>query len=88
VAKLDVLCELCLPFVRVGGCFAAFKSGDCEEEAEQAAGAISLLGGKRHKIIRYEAGGMSRAVVLINKIKNTSSKYPRQFSKIIKTPLI
>lgn len=87
VARLDVLCELCLPFVRIGGCFAAMKSGDCEEEAEQAAGAVSLLGGKKHKIIKYEASGMSRAVVLVNKVKNTSSKYPRQYAKIIKTPL-
>lgn len=89
VARLNVLSELCLPLVTVGGTFIAMKSVDSDEEISQAAHAVSLLGGKVEKIIDYPIPGtdtVHRAVV-IQKIKATPKQYPRRFAKIKQAPL-
>jgi 16S rRNA (guanine527-N7)-methyltransferase len=89
VARLNVLAELCLPLVRVGGCFVAMKSADSDEEISQAAHGIGLLGGKVEKITDYTVPGtdtVHRAVV-IRKTKKTPAAYPRRFSKIKQSPL-
>lgn len=89
VARLNMLAELCLPLVTVGGTFIAMKSVDSDAEISQAARAISLLGGRVEKILDYTVPGtdtLHRAVV-IQKVKKTPGQYPRRFAKIKQSPL-
>lgn len=89
VARLNVLAELCLPFVAVGGAFIAMKSTDSDQEISEAARGIGMLGGKVEKIIDYPVPGtdtVHRAVV-IRKVKKTPGQYPRRFAKIKQSPL-
>lgn len=88
VAQLNTLCEYCLPYVKVGGKFIAYK-GDAGEEIKSAERAIKLLGGEIEEIIEYslpEDFG-KRTLVVIKKIKNTPSLYPRGQGKERKQPL-
>lgn len=88
VAKLRELCEYCLPLVKVGGYFAALKSGDIDEEVTQAESAIKLLGGDTPEIKRFTLpDGSERSIVLIKKKSQTATKYPRNQSKIKTKPL-
>ncbi|HRX92439.1 MAG TPA: 16S rRNA (guanine(527)-N(7))-methyltransferase RsmG [Candidatus Izemoplasmatales bacterium] len=88
VAKMNILTELCLPFVKNGGVFLAMKNASCEKEVEEAKEAIRILGGKMDKIVRYPiSAGCEHAVVVIKKEKPTSAGYPRPFAKIKKHPL-
>lgn len=88
VARLNVLVELCLPLVKVGGLFIAMKTQD-EVELNEAKNAISILGGKIENIISFNLPNDygKRSIIIIKKIKNTPSKYPRGFSKIKERPL-
>ncbi len=89
VADLRMLCELCLPFVKVGGVFLAMKAGDCREELDAAGRCITLLGGRLMKPYRYTIPGtdLTHQVIRIEKIAPTPEKYPRRFAKIQKAPL-
>lgn len=92
VAALPTLCEYCLPFVKVGGCFIALKGPDADREQEAAARAVSLLGGKvAHKTtVTLQADTiepMERQLIRIDKTRPTSSAYPRPSAKIAKRPL-
>ena len=89
VARLNVLCELCIPFVHVGGVFIAMKGPDCSEELNEAAKAISVLGGGNPEIKKYTIPGTDivHSAVIIKKLYNTPKDYPRQFGKIKKSPL-
>lgn len=89
VARLNVLSELCLPLVTVGGAFIAMKSADSDEEISQAARGIGLLGGKVERIWDYTVPGTDAVhrAVLIRKIKKTPGQYPRRFAKIKQAPL-
>lgn len=89
VASLNVLSELCLPLVRVGGVFAAMKSVDSGDEIESAQRAIELLGGKITRVEDYAIPccDMSHRLVIIEKVRPTPVKYPRAFAKIKKQPL-
>ncbi|MDF2567318.1 MAG: methyltransferase GidB [Oscillospiraceae bacterium] len=88
VANLAVLCEYCLPFVKVGGVFIALKGSDANNETEQAKGAIHILGAKIEDIKEMILpDGSSRGIVIIRKISQTPTKYPRQSAKISKNPL-
>lgn len=88
VAALPALCEYCLPFVKVGGVFAALKGPDVEEEARASERAVDLLGGELEELYEFELpGGQRRTVVLIRKISQTPAKYPRAAVKITKFPL-
>lgn len=87
VARLNILCELCLPFVKVGGCFLAMKAAAADEELQEAARAITLLGGKLERVAEYEIGGAPRRVLVIRKVRPTPLAYPRRFSKIKQQPL-
>lgn len=89
VASLPVLCELCLPFVKVGGAFLAMKSSHTEEEINEAKTAISLLGGKIIEVVDYTipTTQIVHRVVCIEKIAPTAKKYPRRFAQIKKQPL-
>lgn len=89
VAHLRELSEYCLPFVRVGGLFAAMKSGDVGQELDEAAKAIKLLGGKTEDVKRFTLpDGSARTIIFIKKISQTSPKYPRPPAKIAKSPLM
>ena len=86
VARLNTLCEYCMPFVKVDGNFVAYK-GDAEEEITEAQNAIKVLGGKLDDAYFYELDGAKRALVKIKKVKNTDKKYPRGNGKERKNPL-
>lgn len=89
VARLNVLCELCLPFVHVGGVFIAMKGPDCSQELSDASHAISVLGGAAPELVTYKIPGTDifHSAIIIKKIKPTPSIYPRQFGQIKKSPL-
>ena len=89
VANLSVLCELCLPLVKVGGYFLSMKSVDSDEELEQAQKAIRTLGGTVERTVDYQIPGtdVKHRVILIKKAAKTPEKYPRPFAKIKKNPL-
>jgi 16S rRNA (guanine527-N7)-methyltransferase len=87
VARLNTLCEYCLPYVKVGGSFVAYK-GDCGEEIEEASSAIKILGGKLKQVERYNLpGGDKRTLVVIEKVSSTPEKYPRGQGKERSKPL-
>ena len=88
VAQLNTLCEYCLPFVKVGGLFIAYK-GEVEKEIEESKNAIQILGGAIEKVYSYslpEDCG-KRSTVVIKKIKATPEKYPRGRGLERKKPL-
>ena len=88
VAKLPTLCEYCLPFVKIGGVFAAVKGPDGRSEAKLAENAVKILGGKIDSICDFFLpDGDKRVIVVIKKISQTPTKYPRQSAKISKSPL-
>lgn len=87
VARLNVLSEYCLPFVRVGGKFVAMKAS-VNDEVEEAQGAIKLLGGKMSEIKEFcLPDGSERRLVVIKKISQTPPKYPRASAQIAKKAL-
>ena len=89
VAALPVLCEYCLPFVRVGGCFIAMKGPGLEEELQAADRAIRTLGGKLESTAAFTLpDGSERRIAVIRKIAPTPKAYPRPAAKIKKSPLI
>lgn len=91
VASMNVLVELCLPFLSVGGVFLAQKSNGPEAQAEldQAKKAIRLLGGEIEACLPYQIPGLDREqqIVVVRKIAKTPSLYPRRFAKITAKPL-
>ncbi len=88
VARLDLLSELCLPLVKVGGVFLAMKGPGCSEELEEARHAIEVLGGEP-EVLTYAIPGtnLNHCVVRIRKVKETPEKYPRRWAKMQKTPI-
>ena len=89
VANLSVLCELCLPLVKVGGTFLSMKSVESDGELEQAEKAIRRLGGQVERTADYRIPGteVTHRVIFIKKVAETPKKYPRPFAKIKKNPL-
>ncbi len=86
VARLNTLCEYCIPFVKVGGTFYAFK-GNAEEEVLEAKNAVKILGGKVKAVHKSDLSGAVRTLVEIEKIEKTAVKYPRGNGKERKNPL-
>lgn len=84
VARMNVLSEYCLPYVKVGGAFCAMKGAQANEEFKESLNAINTLGGKLEKKYFFELpeNGGERAIAVVRKVKNTSQKYPRQSRKI------
>jgi 16S rRNA (guanine527-N7)-methyltransferase len=84
-----MLCELCIPFVKVGGCFLSMKSVDSNEELKAADHGIRLLGGRVEDLVDYPIPGteVTHRVVVIRKEKPTPKGFPRRFAKIQKAPL-
>ena len=89
VADLRLLAELCLPFVKVGGWFLSMKSVESDQELEQAAHAIKLLGGRVRETVDYAIPGsdVTHREVVIEKVAPTLKGYPRRWAKIQKEPL-
>ena len=89
VANLQMLSELCLPLVKVGGYFLSMKAVDSDQELADAKHAIEVLGGQVEKVETYAIPGtdVSHRLIFIKKIKETGKKYPRAFAKIKKNPL-
>ncbi len=89
VARLNLLCELCLPFVKVGGLFLAMKGPGAEEELNEAKRAIAALGGKAEGIRIYDVPGteLEHNVIVIRKVRDTPNRYPRRWAQMKKQPL-
>lgn len=89
VARLNVLCELCLPYVRAGGAFLALKGPALAEELDEAERVIKLLGGELERVFEYSVPGteLRHSIAVIRKVSATPKKYPRRFALIKKSPL-
>ena len=89
VARLNLLAELCLPFVKVGGIFAAMKGPEVTEELRNAEKGIRLLGGEVERVAEYAVPGteLRHNAVLIRKVSETPKKYPRKWGQMKKQPL-
>ncbi|MBM6761164.1 16S rRNA (guanine(527)-N(7))-methyltransferase RsmG [Megamonas hypermegale] len=90
VARLPIICEYCLPFVKDGGTFIALKGRQYEEEATQAQKAIKVLGGEIADIMPVKLPEIDdkRAVIYIKKIKSTPKTYPRKAGTPERNPIV
>lgn len=89
VANLSTLSEYCLPYIRVGGMFVPYKSGEIDDEVEQSKKAVRILGGNIKDVMKFELPGtdIHRSFVLIHKEQHTQKKYPRKAGIPAKEPL-
>lgn len=89
VANLSSLSEYCIPYVKVGGTFISYKSGAVEGELKNAQKAISILGGEEKQTLKFVLpdSDIERALVIIQKKKETPRKYPRKAGVPGKEPL-
>ncbi|MCI8360410.1 MAG: 16S rRNA (guanine(527)-N(7))-methyltransferase RsmG [Clostridiales bacterium] len=88
VARLPLLAEYCLPFVKAGGLFCALKGPDGERECGEAAAALGLLGGGKPFLRCYTLpGGDSRSIIVCEKTSQTPARFPRNPAQIAKKPL-
>ena len=89
VARLNLLCELCLPYVKKGGMFIAMKGPELDAELDESKRAIRTLGGVVEKKLDYTIPGtdVTHCAVLIRKCSDTPAKYPRRWAQIKKSPL-
>jgi 16S rRNA (guanine527-N7)-methyltransferase len=89
VARLNVLCELCLPYVRCGGAFLAMKGPELRQEIKEAYVALKTLGGTVEQVYDYTVPGtdVTHSAALIRKAGATPSRYPRRWAQIKKKPL-
>lgn len=87
VANLSTLGEYCIPFVKMGGNFISYKSGEVDEEVNAAEKAIKILGGQIKNIYKFDLSDQKRSFVTIEKIKTTPKTYPRKAGTPSKEPL-
>lgn len=87
VANLSTLTEYCLPFVKIGGQFISYKSGECEQEVDESKSAVFLLGGKVKDVIKFELGDSGRSFIVVDKVNGTPKTYPRKAGTPSKKPL-
>lgn len=89
VSNLATLSEYCLPYIRIGGVFLSYKSGEVEEEMNNSKKAIHILGGEVDQVIKFCLPGteISRSFVKIVKKEETKKKYPRKAGLPAKEPL-
>ncbi len=89
VADLSILSEYCIPFIKKGGVFISYKSGNIEAEAEESQTAVSVLGGKLREIQKFQLPetDYQRSLVIIDKIESTPDKYPRKAGMPVKKPI-
>ena len=90
VARLPVLCELCLPLVKIGGYFVALKGAQYEDELIEAERALRVLGAEVAQVKQVRLPGLEdvRAVIYLKKVKATPAAYPRRAGLPEKKPLI
>lgn len=89
VSNLRDLSEYSLPFVKVGGKFISMKSAKTDEEIKDAKEAIKVLGGEIEKINSFELADCGeRTLIFIKKVRPTPTKYPRNYSQIVKNPIV
>ncbi len=88
VASLNILCELCIPFLKTGGLFIAMKGSKADEEISESEITLKKL---KSEIINTKeihlSDGFNRKLILIKKTGETGSKFPRQYGQILKKPL-
>lgn len=89
VARLNLLCELCLPLVKKGGVFIAMKGPGYTEELQESKRGIAILGGKVERCADYTIPGtdVTHTAVIIRKVSDTPAKYPRRWAQMKKQPL-
>lgn len=89
VADLTVLSEYCIPFVKKGGVFISLKGPDAKEETERAEKAIEVLGGKTDSVnkVKIPFTDIIHTLIIIKKVRQTPSIYPRKPGKISKNPI-
>ena len=89
VANLSTLSEYCVPYVKVGGMFVPYKSGEIDEEVKAAQTAIKVLGGKQTEVVKFTLPGsdINRSFVKIQKVKSTGKKFPRRAGLPAKEPI-
>lgn len=87
VANLSTLSEYCLPFVKKGGYMFAYKGPDWENEIKEAERAIGILGGRVLRVENMSFADLNHNIIIIEKIKNTPKKYPRNPGTPSKSPL-
>ena len=87
VANLSTLGEYCIPFVKMGGSFISYKSGEIEEEVNTAGKAVKILGGQVKEIYKFDLSEQKRSFVIIEKMKTTPKTYPRKAGTPSKEPL-
>lgn len=89
VANLASLSEYCIPFVRKGGFFVSYKSGDVEDELKQSQKAVKLLGGSVRDVVKFQLPNtdMGRSLVVVEKVRATPRSYPRKAGTPGKEPL-
>ena len=89
VARLPILCEYCLPFVKRGGHFLALKGRAFAEEVEEAAKAIKVMGGSQTDVREVHLPGLDdkRAIITVTKTMPTPKAYPRKAGTPAKNPL-
>lgn len=89
VSNLATLSEYCLPYVKTGGTFISYKSGKVQEETDQAAKAVKILGGHVKDIQYFTLPGteIERSLVIIDKVKETPGKFPRKAGTPLKEPI-
>jgi 16S rRNA (guanine527-N7)-methyltransferase len=87
VSTLNVLSELCLPFVKTGGIFVAMKGEKIEEEVRLAENSLDVMGGKIQDVKEYTVGEVKHKLIIIKKEKKTPEKYPRRPGIPEKKPL-
>ena len=90
VARLPILCEYCLPFVKKGGHFIALKGMQYHDEADEAAKAIKVMGGSKTEIrpVKLPELDDKRAVITITKTMPTPKAYPRKAGTPTKNPIV
>lgn len=90
VARLNVLNEFCLPFVKSAGLFAAMKGAEPEEELQEAAFSLKLLRGEVKSVVRFElpVEQSARHMIIVEKTGLTPAKYPRKAGLPLKQPLV
>ena len=89
ISAFPVRCEFCMPFVKKGGAFVAYKAMKSEEELIEAKPAVTILGGKLSEVKEFKLGeDAQRNLLVIQKTKETPKKYPRQGGKPLKDPIL